>query len=303
MTHRFLWMMVFILLCTSAARAGGDEITIYRKPIEFAPFQTEYLKLLSVDQLSSSDDRFGGLSALVKTQDGYLSVSDRGMLFSFKGGQFERAQVTALREANGKRLKGKKRKDSEGLALARDGSIYVSFERDHRVVHYGRDGTVRENILSLEKEKQALASNHGIEALEILQDGTLLLMGEGISSHSSTAVWLVKDGQQKRFDLPLKDGFKLTDVARVAQTDRFILLERYYKPLLGVKARLSYLNVSADSVTRGAVLGDISPPTPVDNFEGVAVHQDDQGRMIVTLISDDNFSPLQRTLLARFLLK
>ncbi len=38
----------------------------------------------------------------------------------------------------------------------------------------------------------------------------------------------------------------------------------------------------------------------IDNMEGLAVHRTDAGDIILTLISDDNFSPLQRTLLLQF---
>lgn len=303
MTHRFFWTMAVVLLCAVSARAGGGEVKIYSKPVAFAPFETQSLKLLSVEHLSSTDSRFGGLSALVKTPDGYLSVSDRGVLFSFVGEGFERAQLAPLREENGELLEGSNRQDSESLALAQDGSVYVSFERDHRLVRYGRDGFAQGTVLRFPKSEKALVHNDGIEAIEFLGDGTLLMVGEGQASDPSTAVWLLKDGQKTRFDLPLKDGFRPTGVVRLPESDRFILLERYYKPLLGVGTRLSYLNVSADSLTRGALLAELSPPTPIDNYEGITAHKDAQGRVIVTLVSDDNYSVLQRTLLVRFLIK
>lgn len=37
----------------------------------------------------------------------------------------------------------------------------------------------------------------------------------------------------------------------------------------------------------------------IDNMEGLSVHQE-EGRKILTLISDDNFSFLQRTVLLEF---
>jgi len=40
----------------------------------------------------------------------------------------------------------------------------------------------------------------------------------------------------------------------------------------------------------------------IDNFEGMAVHRDASGALVLTLVSDDNFSPLQRTLLLQFTL-
>ena len=38
----------------------------------------------------------------------------------------------------------------------------------------------------------------------------------------------------------------------------------------------------------------------IDNMEGIAVHRAASGETILTLMSDDNFSPLQRTLIMQF---
>jgi hypothetical protein len=38
----------------------------------------------------------------------------------------------------------------------------------------------------------------------------------------------------------------------------------------------------------------------IDNLEGIAVHREASGAVVMTLVSDDNFSPLQRTLLLQF---
>ena len=40
----------------------------------------------------------------------------------------------------------------------------------------------------------------------------------------------------------------------------------------------------------------------IDNMEGLSVHRAADGALVLTLISDDNFSPLQRTLLLQFTL-
>jgi hypothetical protein len=44
----------------------------------------------------------------------------------------------------------------------------------------------------------------------------------------------------------------------------------------------------------------IERPLTIDNFEGLAVVRDPSGGVLVYLLSDDNYSPLQRTLLLRF---
>ena len=38
----------------------------------------------------------------------------------------------------------------------------------------------------------------------------------------------------------------------------------------------------------------------MDNFEGLALRRDRAGRTLLYLVSDDNFVPLQRTLLLQF---
>ena len=40
----------------------------------------------------------------------------------------------------------------------------------------------------------------------------------------------------------------------------------------------------------------------IDNMEGLAVHVNEQGETIIAIVSDDNGSPLQRTLLLYFAL-
>ena len=40
--------------------------------------------------------------------------------------------------------------------------------------------------------------------------------------------------------------------------------------------------------------------TQIDNMEGLSVHRTAAGELVLTLVSDDNFSPLQRTILLQF---
>lgn len=52
----------------------------------------------------------------------------------------------------------------------------------------------------------------------------------------------------------------------------------------------------------GAVLLEAGLWQQIDNMEGLAVHRDARGRTIITMVSDDNGSVLQRTLLLQFVL-
>ena len=50
----------------------------------------------------------------------------------------------------------------------------------------------------------------------------------------------------------------------------------------------------------GEVLGRFDMGYEIDNMEGLGVTRSAAGEILLTLISDDNFSPLQRTILLRF---
>ena len=52
---------------------------------------------------------------------------------------------------------------------------------------------------------------------------------------------------------------------------------------------------------RGRQIADFHRPINVDNMEALSVTRE-QGRTIVWIASDDNYNPLQRTLLMKFAL-
>ena len=56
------------------------------------------------------------------------------------------------------------------------------------------------------------------------------------------------------------------------------------------------------SLVEGSVLFEAGNNFEIDNMEGLAVHRNAAGETILTLVSDDNFSLLQRTILLRFAL-
>ena len=47
-------------------------------------------------------------------------------------------------------------------------------------------------------------------------------------------------------------------------------------------------------------LARMTAPLSVDSFKGLAVHAGPTGGWTIYFLSDDNFNPLQRTLLLRF---
>jgi hypothetical protein len=84
--------------------------------------------------------------------------------------------------------------------------------------------------------------------------------------------------------------------ARRLSGGRTVWLMRAFDPLHGVR---SELQVTDDS---GAVIDSfrLAAQHTADNFEGVAAVERADGRIRFYIISDDNFSRLQRTLLLAF---
>ena len=73
----------------------------------------------------------------------------------------------------------------------------------------------------------------------------------------------------------------------------------------GIRVRL--VRLARDTIAPGAALEGVElarfgGSLTVDHYEGLAVRGDDLGRLLVYMISDDNFSGFQRTLLMQFLL-
>ncbi|MCZ6907608.1 MAG: esterase-like activity of phytase family protein, partial [Deltaproteobacteria bacterium] len=95
-----------------------------------------------------------------------------------------------------------------------------------------------------------------------------------------------------------------TDLATLASGD-VLLLERRYSLISGVTVRIRLLsrgNLKAGARLEGKEIALLGPPLEVDNFEGLAVREDPKGGSCLYIISDDNYSILQRTLLLQFYL-
>jgi hypothetical protein len=59
-------------------------------------------------------------------------------------------------------------------------------------------------------------------------------------------------------------------------------------------------NIRPDATLIGEELARLVPPVTVDNMEGIAARKGDNGEFLIYLVSDDNFSKLQRTIVTMF---
>lgn len=278
--------------------------------------------------LESADSRFGGLSGLAVTDAGTLAaVSDDGHLFQFEVGLDPvsgmlaavkcEALMQPLLDASGNPLEGKASADAEALYWA-NGHAFVSFERRHRIEGFdvGRCAGSARGVLLAELTPEALSglggkvgSNAGPEALAIAPDGSFIV-GIEMLTRTGAAVSLARPGRPIDFGhtrLPVWDGLMLTDLAafeRPNGTDLLFSLHRGFDPIRGVRVAIAVtpLEASREGYTLGEtlLLGRLARPLSVDNFEGLTVlpGKDDTIRLLI--LSDNNFSERQRTLLLAF---
>ena len=64
--------------------------------------------------------------------------------------------------------------------------------------------------------------------------------------------------------------------------------------------RIPLADIKPDALVDGRSMIEADLGYQIDNMEGIAVHRNARGETIITLVSDDNFSPIQRNLLLQF---
>jgi len=64
--------------------------------------------------------------------------------------------------------------------------------------------------------------------------------------------------------------------------------------------RIVAKDLKSGATITGDVLLEATDALNINNMEGIALHRSATGETILTLISDDNYSALQRTLLMQF---
>ncbi|MDP6621402.1 MAG: esterase-like activity of phytase family protein [Alphaproteobacteria bacterium] len=257
--------------------------------------------------LSSDDDRFGGFSGLVLSNGNLVAVSDKGYwltarLVEEKGrlAGLSEARISAMLDRDDRALGGKKMSDAEAVERRGDGFV-VSFERRHRIWLYpgAKPHKSVPQALPPPPGLGRAPRNGGIEALAPLPGGGLLVLTEGLAAAGGLRGWHY-DGQNWLALIYQTTGqFKPTDLAALPGGG-FMVLERRYTTLGGPAARLQIIaGITPGAPLIGREIATMALPLTVDNMGGLAVVPTAAG-LAVYLLSDDNFHPLQRTLLMKF---
>ena len=280
----------------------------------FAP-----LRPVALYELNSPDSRFGGLSGLdFIDEDTLVMVSDFGSLIWMDLDPetvrpAEAAYITSLKDEAGKVLDGKTETDAEGITWTGQ-TLFVSLERDHRVLGYDIEGcgaAARGALVAQFSPKdfiegRSIEENSGLEALTSKGTDTLLLGLEARIGWQSALAWKSDAEPDADFSLRLKapEITMLTDLDYVPANDgtgRLYSLHRSYDPLRGNRIALAVTRVASDGAfgetTQLKLFGS---EVTIDNFEGISVQPLSDATDRIVMISDDNFSDRQKTLLAIF---
>lgn len=280
--------------------------------------------------LSSDDRAFGGFSGLWLDPTGtrLVAVSDRGQWLT-AGVRYDGARLAGLVDVHlqpilgpgGVPLAKTRQGDTESLSIA-DGTAVVGIERTNELMgfSFGRGDdpwrvlpqTQGRPIAVPWKVRNVLSAagfNAGFEAVALLGSGP---QGKivAFAEHSADAAgnmrgWIIENGQTAEFSVrQLPGDYSLTEATLLPGGD-LLVLERHFSWSRGLFVRIRRLAIAdivAGAVVDGPVLLDAGYGQEIDNFEGMAVHTASDGATVVTLLSDDNFNPLQRTLLLQFTL-
>lgn len=254
----------------------------------------------------SDDPRFGGVSAIEITDGGrgFVALSDRG---AFAKGRLQRikGRITGITSGKFTLLKGHDDSplasgcgDSEGLALAADGSAFVSFEGAARVLHYNKISGQATNLPE-HPDFARQKANAAFEALAIDSEGTLYTLPERSTPQGRTIpVYRFQDGKwDQRLSVPRFNSYAPV-AADIGPDGRFYLLERQFNGFSGFSSRLRRFTIGGKLSHEEVLLQTATGQH--DNLEGLSVWRDAEGILRATMVSDDNFNLLQVTELVEY---
>jgi hypothetical protein len=268
--------------------------------------------------LTSSYRDFGGISSIRVGADGarFLAVTDKGRWLRgrivYEGARpvgIADAEMAPILGPDGKPLAARRWYDTE--ALAEDGgTVFVGIERVHRIVRfdYGRSGLLaRGTPIAVPPAFARLPNNKSIECLVFVPKGalarTLMAISErGLDEAGNIRGFLIGGPSPGEFSVRRIGDFDVSDCAVTPGGD-LLLLERSFSTFQGVGMRIRRVplgDVKPGATIDGAALIEADMGYQIDNMEGLSVHRAADGALVLTLISDDNFSMLQRTLLLQF---
>lgn len=310
-TLKGLFAILLISACAASTVQPFHLSFLHRTGDEFMGIRLRGTVKLPSEKVN--DFNLAELSGLAWDDDENVlyAISDTGYLFHLQPTFVEKTltdvhyrSAYSLKDKNGKKLPSR---DSEGLTLLNgqngiqgDSELVISFERVPRIARFTPTGewlgdyTLPE---PLQQVRNYVHSNAALEAVTIHPElGVLTAPERSLRKNAGKITIYALDGRQWAF--PQYEAPKSAVVALEALADGSILvLERAFvskfRPLIISLRRVTLDN--GQQPTKIVVFNN-SQGWRIDNFEGLTRHQ----AHFFFMVSDDNDSYLQRTLLSYF---
>ena len=266
-------------------------------------------------EIAPGDEEIGGISGLEWYDDRLYAVTDDGRWLTILPDEIDgrlidilTLEIGNLSDTQGRRLRRKQQADAEAITRVQGLGWWVSFEQDHRVWLY-QDLTSPAaspmpsesgQIHFLETMFPSLEANAGIETLAAGPFG-MIACAEFAAPNTNNCVRTDQTGEHSYTQIAAPSTLAEhngapTDAAWKDGTA--YILFRSYRP--GYGNRIAIVELAPDGETR--TLATFAPPLAIDNFEGLAVREQ-YGKTYLYVVSDNNFSGDQRTLLMKFEIK
>ncbi len=313
MLHFAGLLMLLLLAPFAQAEKISSTATIYfgGETPEIKPLGAVRLKTRSAEGVHIT-----GISALAWDQDEELlyAVTDHGVMHHlrplFDKGKLASVELLAsynLRNKNGKRLKGKYR-DSEGLfvinaenGIQGDSELIVSFEKNPQITRFTSQGKLIEpyslpSILA--DKKNYRTTNQMLEAVTLHPEKGILTIAQRPMKGRKNQRLYALNGESWEYRMEKHKGNGVTAMEALPD-GRILFMERAWHSLLSpLIVTLKEGRFSADGKLQLRVIATLSSSKgwALDNFEGLTRHEGQRFFMV----SDDNNSLLQRTLLFYF---
>ena len=278
-------------------------------PLETGTVLAGKLEVAGAWQLESPNHHFGGYSALLALPDGNLfAASDGGRMLRFAppdgpGGAAEFDHF-AVRKKSDRALR-----DLEGLTRdPASGKMWAVYEGRNMILRldpdFRRTGAVRPAAM------RNWPGNAGPEAIVRLADGRFVVLSEGSPRWFARGLPAllfpgdpVSGAEPAEFTFVPPRGYRPVDAALLPD-GRVLVLVRQVRWRLPPRFAAKLVVADPASIRpgrrwSGATVAEIDAPLPTDNYEGLAVEPQENGRAAVWLISDDNRAHYQRTLLLK----
>lgn len=268
-------------------------------------------------------DGFGGFSSLAVRGERFTLLSDSGNVLRFRLGHDWRLRGVATANLPAGPGTGWTRPDRDSESLVVDpvaDRAWVGFERANAIWRYSADLS-RVQARARPAAMRRWPDNGGAEAMARLPDGRFVVISE--EAHIAPRYWRGSDrsrlrtreglifagdptlgGGVGRFAYVVDRHHDVADATALPNGDLLVLERAFHLPyrFSTILTLVRASDVRSGRVARPVRLAVLDTPLIHDNFEGIGVVREG-GATMLWLVSDDNQSMLQRTLLLKFRLE